>query len=531
MRFYCPGCGSKYNVADEEVPNSGMNFPCKKCGFNITVQPPRSKAVFSPAKAESLPGYEEDFDEPTQVSSIPDQEAVPPVNDANSIDGGTGFFQDTLVSQSLSAEELKPSEAELEEDSEPPLPDLDEEEQMTAQKKIPVIEEQMTEQKKIPVIEEQMTAQKSIPVVEKQSLSEKAREILPEKVDEIVKEDKAEPAKIPLESFSGSLKTLFKKNQVSFTPDHNISFKHLFSAIKISTDLRKLLLMSAFVFLGLLLLMGLTYLGSLTKSSVSVYAALIIGGLLLWSMISFAGAVISFVTDREIGGDTRVSIVEGLKEVGDDIPRALGTPFVFIGSGLILTCVAAILNLIGLIPYAGPIIYGLSFTLAFLLCLAAIVVWCVYGLTAYSCYACTIRKQDNPMMAALRVFRLFKENLFWYLIHFIVVVAFSYLLLIILFWFWGQSMELLAWLGVEIMSDDFSAILMSIPGLGPIASLIPGLPLDILPAATDSGWQFDLAGWLVFLGHLAIFAVLVSFVLVYFFGAGVVNVHLLKKDE
>ena len=43
MRFFCPGCGTKYNKPESEIPEGGTRVVCDKCGFKISVKQPRSR--------------------------------------------------------------------------------------------------------------------------------------------------------------------------------------------------------------------------------------------------------------------------------------------------------------------------------------------------------------------------------------------------------------------------------------------------------------------------------------------------------
>jgi hypothetical protein len=60
---------------------------------------------------------------------------------------------------------------------------------------------------------------------------------------------------------------------------------------------------------------------------------------------------------------------------------------------------------------------------------------------------------------------------------------------------------------------------------------VPDPLLALFAAAAETGWQFSVAGWLVGLSLLLVFSLVFAFVLVYFFGAGVVNYHLLAARE
>src|SRR5688572_13342455 len=65
MKFLCPSCKAKYQIADEKVAGRSVRMKCRKCGFMIQV---------SSASASSGPL---DSDPPEQLSEL-DSGAPPP---------------------------------------------------------------------------------------------------------------------------------------------------------------------------------------------------------------------------------------------------------------------------------------------------------------------------------------------------------------------------------------------------------------------------------------------------------------------
>jgi hypothetical protein len=83
------------------------------------------------------------------------------------------------------------------------------------------------------------------------------------------------------------------------------------------------------------------------------------------------------------------------------------------------------------------------------------------------------------------------------------------------------------------MGGDLASVFMEVPlGLfGVMVLAVPDPLLAMFSAAVTVGWEFSVAGWMVGLALLLVFSLVFSFVLIYFFGAGVVNYHLLVSRE
>src|SRR5687768_17217268 len=66
MKFLCPSCKAKYQIADEKVAGRSVRMKCRKCGFMIQV----TSALASPGALDSDP--------PEQLSEAESSAPPPP---------------------------------------------------------------------------------------------------------------------------------------------------------------------------------------------------------------------------------------------------------------------------------------------------------------------------------------------------------------------------------------------------------------------------------------------------------------------
>src|SRR3954451_5662490 len=72
MKFLCPSCKAKYQIADEKVAGRSVRMKCRKCGYVIQVS---SVAGLG----DALPGSEPP---PPGIDALSDVSAAPPPADA-----------------------------------------------------------------------------------------------------------------------------------------------------------------------------------------------------------------------------------------------------------------------------------------------------------------------------------------------------------------------------------------------------------------------------------------------------------------
>lgn len=451
MRFFCPGCGTKYSKPEDEIPEEGTTVVCDKCGFKISVKRPRGKK--KPA-AKTVRAPREKVDPETEPPTV--------MHDSRS----------------------DPTERVIR--AEPP-----------PKGKLPRPPEEPGE----------------------------PGEFLEE--DEIVK---------PRQKKTGAtIRKLFAYVDALGTGRSGTSFRFrdLFYALLAPLDYRKLLVVSALVSAASLMYAGLVYLGTLTKSTVGVTISLVLGGVLFWVLTMLALGVSTHLTDREMVDGRRFRIADSIKFVLAHPMTILGTPLIFVSAFLILSVGVTVLSLIGRIPCAGPLVYGLSFAGTFVLSLLAVLVCVMFGLLAFSYLPAVVREGLGAIAGAKRMLNMVRSNLGGYMLHLLVVVSCSVVLFFLLQLLVSLAMAHLGWLGAKGMGPDLSRVFLEVPlGLfGVMVLAVPDALLSSFSAAMETGWQFSVAGWLVGLTLLLVFSLVFAFVLVYFFGAGVVNYHLMVARE
>jgi predicted Zn finger-like uncharacterized protein len=452
MRFFCPGCGTKYNKPEDQIPEGGTTVTCEKCGFKISVKRPRSRQ------------------KPVEV--VKPKEKVDPETEPPTV-----------------AHDSRGDPTERVVRAEPP-----------PKGKVPRPPDEPEEPEESTVEEE---------VVKPRKARTKKKGTAPSK-------------------FLGYVNTLGTGRS-----SESFRFRDLFYALMVPLDYRKLLVVGTLVFVASLLFAGISYLGTLTKSAMGVTIGLVLGGVLFWALTMLALGVSTHLTDREMLQGRRFKISESIKFVLARPMTVLGTPLIFVAVFLILSIGVTLLSLIGRIPYAGPLVYGLSFLGTFVLSFLAVLVCIMFGLLAFSYLPAVVREGLGPVAGAKRMLNMVRSNLGRYMLHLLVVTVCSIVLFILLQFLVSLAMAHLGWLGAKGMGKDLSSVFMNVPlgAFGVMVLAVPDPLMALFSAAVDVGWQFSVAGWLVGLSLLLVFSLVFSFVLIYFFAAGVVNYHLLASRE
>jgi len=429
VRYFCPGCGSKYSMPDEDIPAEGMSVNCEKCGFNITIKPPRHKRATGSS------------------SKTPPKKAKEPLQ----------------------------------------APEPEE---------------------KTPVPEAAETAA-AIPAAEPRAK----------------KEAQKHPSGARVGRYLAAIGT--GKSGDAFR------FRDLFYTLAVPLDFRKLLVTGVAVFVGSLLFSGLGWLGVKTQSSVGVMIGLILGGVIFWALVILGMGVTSHLADREMEEGKHLPLGEGIRYVTGNPLTVLGTPFLFVIGVLASGVVIAVIALIGRIPYAGPIVYGLTFPFSFAVALVSVLLAILFVLITFSYLPAVRCEQLGPWAGAKRAVALIRNNVGHYLLDVLVVSACAYLLFLLLGMAVAAAMGGIGWVGGKAMGADLSSVFLAVPAalFGALVMVMPDAMLMMFQAASGPGWQFSIAGWLVGLTLLAVFSLMSAFVLTYFSAAGVVNYHLLVDKE
>jgi DNA-directed RNA polymerase subunit RPC12/RpoP/MFS family permease len=466
VRYFCPGCGTKYNKPDKEIPDEGMSVSCEKCNFNITIKPPKRRTSTKPsapppesAKTDVMPAAQE----PSQTEAADDW----PVDENSAVEEPAA--QTAVAPVAKDAPEEKAGTDTKEPQAEKPQPK---------------------------------------PQPEKKKKKKKPA-------------GKKTPGRY-LESIgTGKSGDKFR-------------FRDLFYALAVPLDYRKVIVVGLAVFVGSLLFAGLSYLGFLTKSTAGMIIGSVLGGLVFWAITILGMAVTSYQTDREMEAGRHLPISEGIRFVTSRPLAVLGTPFTFVIGILLMGAGIAVFSAIGRIPYAGPLIYGLTFSVTFTLALIAVLLSVIFVVTTFSYVPAIAREKLGPYSGAKRAVALVRQNLARYVLHILIAAVCVYILIILLNMLVVSAMWGLGWVGGKAMGPDLTSVLLEIPYrlFSILVIIVPDPILSMFQAAAGQGWQFTIAGWLVGVVMLAVFSGVMAFVLTYFGAAGVVNYHLLtqKKD-
>ena len=483
MRFFCPACGTVHTVDDSKIPAGGSTVECSKCGFTIKVRPPKKahepqavastipqmerakNPVASPRTEQSIPAAPaDDFDDDSWIDETTDPGADDPGADNN---------------ESFDAEDQWESESQ---DEVPP----------------------------------QVAAG-----------AEQAAQVSPK-----AKKKKKKTVKPKI---GHKKKTSTPLGDVKLNVPYagcgrsgeRFRFRDLFFALQAPLDLRKTMWSAAGVFTGGVLLMGVMWLSMQINSRIAAIAGLIVGAVVYFACMFVGLGVAIRQSDRELIHGGRLSLTEGTGFVKQRLFDVVAFPFAFVVGILLLGVGIGIMHLVARIPYAGPLVYGLSFGVVIVLAILAVLVGVVMMLSAFS-YVPALEGR-GVMTAAKLLWQLIKTKPGKYFLNLLV----SALVAAVLMWLFSflvrWAFGFIGFVDSLAGGGEYSQILLSTPGnFFPLWTLLFDTGLG---AGRGFGWQFTIAGWFVFVYMLALLSLVQGFVLTYFHSAGAVNYHLLTQDE
>jgi hypothetical protein len=474
-------------MEDAQIPPEGMQAPCSRCGFEIKVRPRRLKTGQLPSLAapeepgdKTPPDAEVVEDAAAATAEMPAaREAQPPRPASARPKAATGAR--AAVSQAPARAEPEPQRV-----AQAPTPEADGEVLPGPRASRPDAPGQAVNQ-----VEDEFKA----------AAGEAAARV------------RASLGRgLP---FAGIIRS-----------GERFRFRDLFYALRAPLDVRKLAATSAGVLLGCLLLLLLSWLGSLTKTMVGVMAGAILGGLFLWACTYLGLAVATRQVDREARAGRRLPIAEGLDYVKKRWLTVLGAPLVFVAAVLVLGAGIALFHLLARVPYAGPLVYGLAFLLVFALAFLAVLVLVLLGLITFTYLPAS--EGLGPLGVIRRVGSVLTRRPGWYLLYWAIAGAVSSVLGWLLIKLVHRAFGFISLVDGWVGGGEVSRILLSLPaGFGALIELISPTGLG---AAAGSEWQFSVAGWLVAVGMLALLSLVAGFVLTYFHAAGVAAYRLLEPE-
>lgn len=306
-------------------------------------------------------------------------------------------------------------------------------------------------------------------------------------------------------------------------------FRDLFYAISVGLDLRKVLPAAGGVLAGLVLFSLMSWLGMLTRSAAGGWIGLILGGMLSFCCILVGTAVSVRLVSEEMASGASCRLSVGIGFVRQRAGAVLGVPGLFAAVLLALVFVLTVLAYIVRIPYAGPLLYGLTFAVSLLAGLLGLVVCVLLDLCLFS-YLPALGDGLGALEALRRLWSLLCARPGRYLLHWLMAGACTMAISYLLGWVLGAALGLVVGIGGPVGGADFSSVLLS---MGPVfAGLVVVMPelADGMAAAAGGGWHFEVAGWLVLIVLSIAVSIVLGAVLVYWFAAGVVNYRLLSQD-
>jgi len=313
----------------------------------------------------------------------------------------------------------------------------------------------------------------------------------------------------------------------------SFTFWDLLRTLSAALDPRKLAAGALLVFAASLLAAGLGQLAGLAGNRVISIVAAVLGFVLLWLAGYLAVSLSAVLSEAEMQAGKRQPWGVAWRFVSEHLWQLLASPLRLLlvsgaGAALIL-----VLGLLGRIPVAGPLLYGLTFFLALaagLVVVASLLLLAVVQLTCPALLRGGLAEGGTCLRAVWRLVSARPGRFFAYLLlltlaSYVIVVIGSTLLLAA----WG----LVGWLGAKSMGPAISDVYLAIPyGLfSALVVLVPDVLLQVFMPAGQMAWYDSVAGWLVGLWLLLAFALVAAALLSYLGSAGVVLVKLLSARQ
>jgi hypothetical protein len=222
-----------------------------------------------------------------------------------------------------------------------------------------------------------------------------------------------------------------------------------------------------------------------------------------------------------------VRILEGRRstteEIRDYVTRRawtlLAIPACF--AGIVLAALGGVgtLEVIGRLPGLGPIIFGATFTLAFLLSLAAVVAFILHTLGGLLYPAMLATRTEGAMAAVGELLKLARQKGAHLLVYSLAILAAGTLSTLVIASVVSLALAITASSAHSLMGEKFGWILSGLPSF--FRPYLDVFGAAVGPVATaDVPWHFDLGGILVGLSLLSIFAATLAYPFVLIHSAG-----------
>jgi hypothetical protein len=251
----------------------------------------------------------------------------------------------------------------------------------------------------------------------------------------------------------------------------------------------------------------------------------------IYTSYPFFSGIATAQTHAEMMARKKLPMSEGINFVKSRFGVVVGTPFFFLVLMVGVGAAMGILALIARIPYAGPILYGLTFMITMILGMIMVVIGFAWFLNLFSYVPAAGSRGLSELTKYM--FSLIAKNTARFFGHFALAGFVSSILWTLVNGIFSLSFIPILSVGGMAGGVHPMMTLMGMPRVlfGMLAPLMMGPVGKVLRGASAVSWEYDVGGWLSGIFLLLVICLLVGIVFSYWFSAGVVNYHLLTQDD
>lgn len=444
MNFDCPSCHTPHSFPESEIPPTGVVVACTQCGMHIDLTPDGVNSPQAPATSQTPAAEAPSLDDEIAATGhMPEMSPLGPGGDAD-IDDGTRT-------------EAQPA-ADL--GSEPP----------PRRRTGPMGRFKKSKAAGVSKEEE----------ISKEAAPEPAPEPAP-KPSSRPKPSKKMPAPEPPAEDRASMLDLDPAAEMEpekAPPGLNIpgfaaasdvwTWRDLPAAFMGVADPRRVLYTAAAFSLVFIAYFLLTWVGALLGSLVGILGTIfnIVAMVAAFGVFVFVGAIVAYVCFQTVIEEKPSSIKAGFEWAKSNIKSVVGTPLAFLVVIIAVGLVEGVVGFLGgIIPFAGPILWGLLSPAVVLLSLVAglVAVAAFYSLPLY--VPVVYNEQTGPVETLKRLLALFKDHGFklvgYILLATLIIGVLFYVTVIPAL---TASSYLTNQVGSATMGGDLAGMVMKAPG-------------------------------------------------------------------
>ena len=366
MEFNCPSCDAPHAFPDEQVPPDGIVVACTACATHITLD--------SPAAAEPDPPPPE---EPKPTLKAGDLDSVP-------LPSGPPAPRPSVNAPMNGMAGGQPSFGRKEQESRPPPRPAGwpapppKREGPPAPKGFPVPMADSDPPAPIEEVEPEIEPESEIEPDTFGKVAEAARDVADAGVRAL--EDVSARAQGPEDDVPEGLAFPGFKPATAGV----YTWRDLPRAFLGLVDVQRLGFSTAVLWVGMLAFGVVNWVGALLAEKVWAHLGTafgVVGWLVLIAADLFVTSVVGYVCNQTVVEQRSSSIKAGINWTQSRLQSVFGTPLAFVAVIVAVAAFHGLIGLLGRIPYAGPIIWGLGSGVTILSALAAGVVAVLLGYT------------------------------------------------------------------------------------------------------------------------------------------------------